>query len=358
MAFPIFRIAPENELAFKSIPRNNSLGYHIENHCDFPSRVLVVDWAGNCFVCTCEAWLPVTVGTIDDFTSLTDVWNSPTAKAIQEDINQKKFTYCAVDRCGIMHRDQRAADWAGGKDSYYISINIDESCNLFCPSCRTSKIMHTRGAEFEKKLRQVEHMVRLLENFEEPCHIIMSGNGDPLASAIMRPLIKNFKPRPNQTIRLFTNGLLLEKQLTGNTVVDNITQYFISIDAGSKDVYEKVRLGGQWEILLRNFEWLKETASTTGASVLLKFVLQKDNFNDMKNFVELCKQYNFNGVINRLEDWGTWSNFSEHDVIGNTEHELHNQAMYNLKSVYDQFSTEIQFNSSLIDAVKKYQSQS
>jgi MoaA/NifB/PqqE/SkfB family radical SAM enzyme len=207
------------------------------------------------------------------------------------------------------------------------------------------------GPIYDTKLAQVQHIVKLLANFKEHCHIVMSGNGDPLASAIMRPLIHDFKPGPNQSIRLFTNGLLLEKQLTDSPLLKHISQYFISIDAGSKSVYEQVRLGGKWSQLIANLDWLKTVKEKFKCEVLLKFVLQKDNYQDMQNFATLCIDYGFDGVINRLEDWGTWTDFSEHDVISNINHKDHLAAMYFLQSTYSQYHNKIKFNSSLISAI-------
>lgn len=347
----------ENQLSYNSIPRNKDLKLDIKNSCNVPSRVLVVDRRGNCFVCSCEAWLPISVGQIQDFTTLEQVWNSPVAKFLQDDVAQKKFTHCAVDRCGILIKDQKIINYsptATDPDDYFnISINIDDSCNLTCPSCRTSKIMITQGQEYEQRLSQVYHMVNLLENFEHPCHITMTGNGDPLASAIMRPLIHNYRPKNNHTIRLFTNGLLLKKQLSDSSILKSITQYFISIDAGSKPVYEIVRQGGRWNNLLENLDWLKEIKKQTNATVLLKFVLQKDNWHDMENFADLCESHGFNGVINRLEDWGTWKDFAKHDVIGNALNPDHASAMQALKHVYRRVSTQLQFNSSLAQLAKE-----
>jgi molybdenum cofactor biosynthesis enzyme MoaA len=163
----------------------------------------------------------------------------------------------------------------------------------------------------------------------------------------MRPLITQWRPKQDHTIRLFTNGLLLKKQLDNNPIINNITQYFISIDAGSAEVYEQVRQPGKFINLLSNFDWLAQTVKNTGSSVLLKFVLQASNYHDMEFFVELCQRYNFSGVINRLEDWGTWSAFNEHDVIGNLQHPNHLAAIANLKDIYKKYHGVIQFNSSL-----------
>jgi len=330
-----------NQHSYLSIPRNKDLKLVIPNRCNAPSRQLVIDWKGDCFVCSCEAWLPVSVGQISDFGSLASVWNSNTALALQADIDSGVYTHCAVDRCGVLYNNII-------QDPYLISINVDESCNLRCPSCRRDNIMLSFGPEYERKLAEVNHIVDLLEQFEEPAHIVMSGNGDPLASAIMRPLIHRFCPRDNQTIRLFTNGLLMKKQLANSTIIDHITQYFISIDAGSKQVYERVRLGGKWEQLIDNLKFLQPIASSNQAEVLLKFVLQKDNYNDMRNFAELCIAMGFQGVINRLEDWGTWDTFQSEDVIGNATHPAHAEAVEQLKSVYKDYHNKIQFNPSLV----------
>ena len=207
--------------------------------------------------------------------------------------------------------------------------------------------MKTEGSEYDQKLAQVTKLVSMLERFDHPALIILSGNGDPLASSIMRPLLHNWRPNPKHRIRLFTNGLLLEKQLTNNVIVDNISQYFISIDAGSADVYEHVRQPGKFVNLIKNFDFLRDLVDSTKSEVLLKFVLQQANYNDMQNFIDLCDRYQFKGVINRLENWGTWQNFDAEDVIGNSAHPMHSDAMANLRSIYQQHHSRVLFNPSL-----------
>lgn len=334
-----------NQHAYHSIPRNRDLGLKIDYRCNAPSRQLVVDWKGDCFVCGCEAWLPISVGNISEFQHLDQVWSSTAAQTLQQDINDGKFTHCAVDRCGIVNEDKIDTQ-------HVISINIDESCNLACPSCRSQSILVTSGAEYDTKSQQVYHLIDMLQQFDHPCHIVMSGNGDPLASSIMRPLIREFRPNANQTIRLFTNGLLMEKQLSDSPILNNITQYFISIDAGSESVYHDVRRPGRWDVLMRNLEWLKLVQQRTGAEVLLKFVLQQANYADVQNFCKLCIDFGFNGVVNRLEDWGTWTAFHDQDVVGNTAHPDHAAAIKNLRTAYDLYADQIQFNASLVELCK------
>lgn len=64
----------------------------------------------------------------------------------------------------------------------------------------------------------------------------------------------------------------------------------------------------------------------------------------MFNFIDLCKKYNFFGVISRLENWGTWSEngidtFQVHDVIANAQHPEHTSAIQQLIKIYNDVDT-------------------
>tara|TARA_Y100000748_G_scaffold300599_1_gene299322 strand:- start:36 stop:1028 length:993 start_codon:yes stop_codon:yes gene_type:complete len=277
----------------------------ITNTCNYPQKVVTVDVEGECFLCTCDGWLPISVGKIQSFNNLEDVWQTDVAKQLQQDIDSKKFTWCSVDACGIRRGDQI-------KQQYYLSVNVDESCNLACPSCRNSKINWTSGKKYDDRLTIATHLVKLINQFKQPLEIMMSGNGDPLASLIYRPLLLNMEPQDNVSIRMLTNGLLLKKLMPKMKIKENVKYLDISIDAGDSDTYEKVRLGGKWSTLLENLDYVKENID---CAVTLKFVLQKDNIDSVDNFVKLMEQYGFNGNIMPIENWGAMDNFAEHDVF-------------------------------------------
>jgi len=283
-------------------PRGQEERQPITNSCNRPFKTVEIDMFTNCNLCICTGWLPRPVGKITDFSRLEDIWDNPRAHEIQKDVTDKKFTWCAVEHCGIKHRDNH-------ESKYQIIFAIDDSCNLQCPSCRREKRMYTEGPLYEEKLRAVQHTVDLLNKFDQRAHILFNCSGDPLASYISRPFLQSYVGNEKQTFTLYTNGLLIKKLLPTTGIFPRITEYRISIDAGSKEVYEKVRLGGKWEVLMENFDFLYtfRKTSTTNFGVNLVFVVQKNNFRDISNFVDLCKKYNFNGVLTNLDDWGTWN---------------------------------------------------
>jgi len=292
-----FTLEPQYLYKLASMPRGFVSNSPVDHKCNVPLYTIVVDFLSNCLLCDCDGWLPLPVGKVLDFQSIQEVLSCSAARLIQKDVTSGHFSWCAVDHCGIRNGDRL-------RNRVSLSINIDESCNLQCPSCRRESIMISQGEEYENKLQAVERILQWLDSWQDPIHIIMSGNGDPLASHIMRPLIKNFPARDSQTITLFTNGLLIEKQLQNLPILDHIKEFSISVDAGSKEIYEDVRRPGKWEVLKSNLEFVKRLGNNS--KTRLNFALQNKNYKDLPNFVELCHHFGFIGNVHHLDDWGTW----------------------------------------------------
>lgn len=312
----------------------------LTNSCNFSEKVLSIDHSGNCFLCTCEAWLPISVGHILDFEKLDDVWQNPIAIELNNDLKNKKFSYCSSDICGIRQHDQI-------QQNYYISVNIDESCNLRCPSCRSEFININQGTKFDEKIKISKHITKLISNFNHPATINMSGNGDPFSSMVYRPIILNTVPNTLHQYRIMTNGLLLKKMLPKTSIFERICEFNISVDAGDKDTYEKVRLGGKWEILIDNLKWLKQN---TSVKISLNYVLQDGNFQSLLAFEKLLEELDVYGFVSKIEDWGTFSDFDQQNVLNKTH-----QNFKNCMDICKKISfAKLIFQPELKDFIKKY----
>jgi wyosine [tRNA(Phe)-imidazoG37] synthetase (radical SAM superfamily) len=311
--------------------------------CGVPLRTILIDHKGKCFLCVCQDWAPYSVGTIEQFSSLEDIWESPKAKEIQKETAPgASFKYCNTDRCGISDestfRDEMYLLNNLAKGTYYkshpnknIIYAIDESCNLACPSCRVNKIFLKSGPEFNKKKLRNKAFMKMLKKFHEPVHVDMAGTGDSFSSLIYREFLYNYEPNDGQTFTLKTNGLLFNKQFLKLPILAHVTSLMISIDAGSKEVYEIVRPPGKWEDLIKNLDMIAESNIINYWK--LSFVCQKNNYKDMINFNKLCKRYNVSGHISHLGDWNTWPNFKEHEIQdpNHPEHEELKKCIHDLK---------------------------
>lgn len=327
-----FPLEPQYLFKFASMMRGFNTPQSVGYQCNIPLYTISVDFLGNCLLCDCDGWLPLPIGQVQDFDSIQALLTSDRARFLQQDVSQGNFSYCAVDNCGIRRGDKI-------KNKVTLSVNIDESCNLACPSCRRDHVMVDQGPEYEKKIQDIARIVQWLSIYNDPIHVVLSGNGDPLASHVIRHLMFNWQVRPHQTFTLKTNGLLIKKMLTKLAILDQITDFSISVDAGSESVYENVRQPGKWNTLVENLAFLRKNHKNSMTS--LNFALQKNNFRDVPAFVTLCEDYGMTGQIHHLEDWGTWSIiapkkpdawtikngvFSDHDVLA-AEHPDHDEAI-------------------------------
>jgi hypothetical protein len=132
-----FKLSKELTYKLNSLPRGR-LYDNINNTCLVPKTDVTIDKNSDCFLCFCDGFLPIPIGKILDFDTIEDLFNSQTAKIIQTDVNDRKFTWCAVEHCGIV--DRNMVSYSPLDIGYYMSLNLDESCNLACPSCRREKI--------------------------------------------------------------------------------------------------------------------------------------------------------------------------------------------------------------------------
>ena len=142
---------------------------------------------------------------------------------------------------------------------------------------------------------------------------MISGCGDPLASKIHRDFLKNFDSKRYQKVRikLQTNGLLLTPEMWKSIskchyAIDWIS---ISIDAATKETY-KMNRGGNFDKLLKNLEFVSNLRKRKLIETFnINFVVQANNFREMRQFVDLGKRYGcdyvvFQRVMNLGVDYG------------------------------------------------------
>jgi MoaA/NifB/PqqE/SkfB family radical SAM enzyme len=130
--------------------------------------------------------------------------------------------------------------------------------------------------------------------------------------------------RDNIKYSILTNALML-KEFAPRVpyVIRNLNELGVSIDGATKDTYEKMRLGGRWEKINENLEYISELKDKHGFKFIMHFVVQKNNYHEMEDIVMLGEKYNADRVwFSRIQDWNTWGNFSEHNIFS-VQHPQH-----------------------------------
>lgn len=265
-----------------------------------------------------------------------DVWNSELVQNIRKSILDGSYSYCSKTECPHLSTLINTEIPSGyfieksklpyiGPDGYKIednsyneqtpaSINFtyDRSCNLRCPSCRVDTIM----AKPDEVLRidKVTNFIKTKYS-KNARKLAITGSGDPFASKSFRKFLMEFEPSqwPNlDEIYITTNGNLFNRE-NWNLIKKThpyIKMVEISIDAATKDTYEsKVRLNGQWDVLMQNLDFISEINSIQ--TLRCSFVVQHSNYKEMLGFAKLIYERMSNRIKNQNHSHSTWVYFGK-----------------------------------------------
>lgn len=301
--------------------------------CLYPFERIEILPRGEVYTC-CSAYLKHNyyIGNIYK-DSFEEIWNSEEAKRLRYSVSIGNFEYC-THKCKWLHLDQNSAggetatlnpirerneynftykafdDCSVSQSPKFVTLTCDDTCNLSCPSCRNNvkALANDESNVLYQKL--MENVRPLLIN----CELLGAlASGEFFAS---KALIKFYKTLtheefPKLKLYIITNAqLLTQKNLDNLKNLQNIPiRLGVSVDATKKDTYEKLRRGGSWEILCENMSHIAKIKNTNSSNIeflCLHFVVQKENYLQMKDFIQLGIKWNADTVeFQRMGNWGT-----------------------------------------------------
>ena len=314
----------------KKFNRNNDFPGH-KFLCDHPFNYVEIRRHGGVNIC-CPQWNPAEIGNVFK-QSLEDIWSSDRAQIIRDSITNGDYSYCNNSTC------PRIQEWKIGgltpntpenlsellekvsRTPNHVHLVLDHSCNLACPSCRTSKITQLEKSEQDLGLQAARLVFNSMFSHPHDEHKVigMDGSGEIFSSNVYKTLFETediftkTHQWPNLRFSLSTNGTMMTEKIQKNYnyLFDHLSRIEISIDAGNKESYEKVRVGGHWDLLWKNIDYFYSTIKDKKeVTWIWNIIIQKDNFESIPEFIKLSKKYiehkpelNFAKVLN----WGTWS---------------------------------------------------
>lgn len=295
------------------------------DYCQFPFEKIVILPDGNVHLC-CPVWLSKEIGNIFTGQDFSAIWNSPAAQTIRASMIKQTYEFCSPHYCPYLISDiykpiKTGETGAGNSRSLrrktivnngpqIMTIDYDPTCNLHCKFCRVGPITLNR----ERTQFLLEFQENLIDSplFRGIRELIIAGQGEVFASKIYLNLIQSITEKrfPDLRITFLTNGVLLtpgmwEKIANAHYAINQIK---ISVDAATKETYNKLRVGGNFDILLNNIKFLAELKKKKELKLVAAFVVQKENYREMPAFVQLMKNHDFDEVyFSRLVDYGTYT---------------------------------------------------
>lgn len=329
-------------------------------YCSYFFNRAEVNASGLVFMC-CPFWLPVVVGDLN-VNTMEEIWNGPKAQEIRNQLySGENWPHCKHNTCpriqyaeaqlplitNIIDNPQKynvdpiiaeALKNRSTQANYLphdIQVGTDESCNLYCPSCRNSKIIHSKGKKYDKRKSLTDKLFDeiMAAPKDYQFDIWITGGGDPFGSKIFRERLQemDLTDRPNTWLNFQTNGVMLTPKVWDSIskVHKQIRQIIFSFDAGKKETYEKeTRLGGHWDQLVSNVDYVysqipsfTKTENSYNTSNLLSgaishnFVVQTCNYREIPDFIQMVtERWTEPGKTSRatftlILDWGHMIDF-------------------------------------------------
>jgi pyruvate-formate lyase-activating enzyme len=276
----------------------------------------------------CPGWNPASIGNLLE-EDMHSIWNGEKAKVVRESMTDGSYRYCNAKTCPAMIAG--GGDRIIPKDTFVdpklefpknMAFSVDNTCNLVCPSCRTYKIITLEESAHQRALKILRTAFSSVfkEPHEQPITLTFDGVGEIFFSPVYREIFeteevfKHPEKWPGFRTVLCTNGTMMTEKIQQKYKIlfERSIGVRLSIDAGNKESYEKVRCGGDWDLLWNNINYLYENTLKIDnkKSWAWNVILQEDNYESLTDLVKLAYQYPDNlpdiYIVNML-NWGTYS---------------------------------------------------
>jgi len=157
-------------------------------------------------------------------------------------------------------------------------LNTTNRCNLRCLTCfqsATKNAIHFDIAD--ETIRTLSSAIPLVQS------VMIAAFGEPLLSRSVPSIIAKYK-RAGASVELITNGTLLFRVLD---LISEIDELRISFDGGTRESYNAIRRGGNFDKLVAQ---IGNLTTEQRKKVCLTFVVTKQNIYTSEDLVKLAFQ--------------------------------------------------------------------
>jgi GT2 family glycosyltransferase/MoaA/NifB/PqqE/SkfB family radical SAM enzyme len=169
----------------------------------------------------------------------------------------------------------------------YIEVEITTKCPLKCLSCE-----HTYWNEPEKDMT-FEQFKHIINEFPYLRYCGVTGLGDSTMNKDFFRMLEYC--REKGIVTECYDSMFFTNKNAKKYIESGVYRLFISIDAATKETYEKVRSPAKWERLIENIKTLdrlkKELKSET-PFIRFHYMIYSDNYSEVLTFIDFVKSLN------------------------------------------------------------------
>lgn len=169
-----------------------------------------------------------------------------------------------------------------------VDFELNPSCNLKCPMCTWSAV-ETFGQGKESWMPFDKYKKIIDEIHEKVMSVNLNYVNEPLIRKDIVDFVKYASDKGIMEVMFNTNGTLLTKELSEKLILSGITKLSFSLDAFTKKTYDKIRIGSNFDKVMKNIDdFLKVRKKLKKKVPLFKVTFLKvlENKNELKPFLK------------------------------------------------------------------------
>jgi radical SAM protein with 4Fe4S-binding SPASM domain len=171
-----------------------------------------------------------------------------------------------------------------------VMIEVTNACNLQCTMCYHKHMKRKIG------FMSADLYKRIIDEIKEIGikNVGLYTVGEAFLHPKIFEFIKYAKAVGIEYVYITTNGIPLNEENIKKIVDSGLDSIKFSIDASSKETYERVRVGASWEKLIKNIKMLREIRDKSNSKlrIFASFVVTEGNYKDLLDYKSM-----FEGII-------------------------------------------------------------
>lgn len=191
-----------------------------------------------------------------------------------------------------------------------VQIESTNICNARCVFCPRDQMHRRQGVMDEALFRKVVDDCAALGIR----HVRLHNYGEPFVDRHLTDKVAYAKQKGIAEVGVISNGSLIDEQVARGVIDAGLDAINISVDASGREVFERTRVGLEYDKVIANIERLVRIRAELGRThpkLILSFVRQ-DNSDEERAFIDhwrtiadkihITELHNWAGTLNRNSD--------------------------------------------------------
>lgn len=184
--------------------------------------------------------------------------------------------------------------WMRKKKFIRLYMDLTQSCNIHCIHCfretlkpKPARITPTRLAILERDL------------FPYVSLLALSETGESLYVRLLPQALAAAKRAGVPFIHIQSNGTHLSPEVSHMLLDEGLDALGISLDAATKETFEAIRVGAQWEKVIENIRGLvrqRQNGRKSSLRIAFNYAIMEQNAAECLDFLHLAKELQVDSV--------------------------------------------------------------